>query len=60
MSERRRLCSECGQELFPNYMEGCWEHFASGCRFTGKAADFGWPNEQMLGPLAPAGGGGTR
>jgi hypothetical protein len=30
-----RVCKECGQDLFPNYMEGSWEHFAPGCKFTG-------------------------
>ena len=29
------VCKECGQELIPNYMEGCWEHFATGCKWTG-------------------------
>ena len=46
-----RTCVECGADLFPNFMEGCWEHFAKGCRFSGKAADIGWDDEEMLGPF---------
>lgn len=48
--ENPRTCSECGADLFPNYMEGCWEHMAEGCRFSGTEADVGWKNEAMLGP----------
>jgi len=48
------VCAECGVDLFPNYMEGAWEHFTMNkCRFAGKSAyavgdDF--VNLRMLGP----------
>jgi hypothetical protein len=40
-----RTCTECGQDLFPNYMEGCWDHFAVGCKFTGMQT--GWPTAKV-------------
>jgi len=32
-----RTCTKCGADLFPNYMEATWEHFAPGCEFSGKS-----------------------
>ncbi len=51
-------CRECRQRLFPNFMEGCWEHFAPGCRFSRKQhfnGDDHPPKEAMAAILKAAG-----
>lgn len=32
----KAFCRACGAALYPNYMEGAWEHFSKGCEFSGK------------------------
>ena len=52
-----RTCSVCGCDLFPNYMEGCWEHFTkNGCRFQGMASrsrmqpQYNQSSDDLVGP----------